>query len=375
MSLDQLTKNYPALGYYFDPFIDSNDYILSTDGDSAEILIKSSGDTLKLSNNDLQKLSKAKKFKKPRFYFIDHCGFQYSDFGEICITVFRPEYSFIDEAQEWYAKPLKFKISTKLFNIGPASPLFVLINEPIYRDSDLQYDFQNFATIKVSKTNIKDIKDDIIKAMYYLNSFYLKPIGFVAKIYQMKIDYDAIKLWDIEVDDIFKKLNRVRTRTRFDFISLQPLNLYNKAQLLNSDEKFLLLYRILEFFMDRARIRKISDIRFNKNVSDILLIKTIDKKNEEMLLQNLLNEALSINQKKRISRFAFYSKLISEDNYQFLSTALYKYRNSIVHAKEQQILDTKIPNPFDLTNEPQSWIYIVDDIVQKCIRKYNKPSG
>ena len=82
---------------------------------------------------------------------------------------------------------------------------------------------------------------------------------------------------------------------------MEPLKLYNQAQLLNGDEKFLYLYRILEFFTLRARIRKLNEIRYDKNISDLLLLKTIDQKNEEMLLENLINEALNSKQKKRIS--------------------------------------------------------------------------
>ena len=375
MKIDNLIENYPDLEYYLEPFNDSKEYLLATDGKSAEIQIKSIGLTLKLSKTDLVNLSNSKRFTKPDFTFLNHCGYVYKDYGEVCISVFHPKYPFTSETQEWPANPLKLKISNKLYEIGSASPLFVLINEPIYQDRDIQYDFQNFTTIKVTHSCIKDIKDDIIKVMYYLNSHYLKSIGFVAKLYQMEIiNDDPLNFWDTDLQDIFKKINRVRTRTRTDFISMEPLKLYNQAQLLNGDEKFLYLYRILEFFMQRARIRKVNEIRYDKNISDLLLLKTIDQKNQEMLLENLLNESLNSNQKKRISGYAFNCKLILEDKYECLTKSLYKYRNSIVHAKEQQIMDTKIPDPFDQNNENQPWINIVDDIVLKCIKKYNKPT-
>jgi hypothetical protein len=188
----------------------------------------------------------------------------------------------------------------------------------------------------------------------------------------MNIDYDAIELWNTDEYEKFKKLNRVRIRERYDFLSLEPLKLYNHSQLLNGDEKFLLLYRILEFFMDRARIKKLNELRSDKTVTDNQLLKTIDKKNEEMLLDNLLITSLNTNQKKRLSSYAFHCKLIPSNNYKLLPKALYKYRNSIVHAKEQQITETKIPDPFSQSTETYSWTYIVDDIALKCIIKYNK---
>jgi hypothetical protein len=372
MNIDQFDKNYPNLAYFTETLSESKDFSLLTDGISADIKVKSTGDSLKLSKDHLTNLNDSRRFIKKGFHFIDHCGFQFGKYGEISITFFHPKFNYIDYSEEWDANPLKFKVGNKLFSIGPASPLFVFISEPLYRDSDLQYDFQNFTTIKVTNTSYVLVKDDIIKAIYFLNSYYLKKIGYVSRIFQMNIDYDAIELWNTDESEKFKKLNRVRTRERYDFLSLEPLKLYNHSQLLNGDEKFLLLYRILEFFMDRARIKKLNELRSDKTVTDNELLKIIDKRNEEMLLENLLNSSLNANQKKRLSGYAFHCKLIPSNNYQSLPKALYKYRNSIVHAKEQQITETKIPDPFSQSTETYSWTYIVDDIALKCIIKYNK---
>jgi hypothetical protein len=74
--------------------------------------------------------------------------------------------------------------------------------------------------------------------------------------------------------------------------------------------------------MDRARIKKLKELRSDKTVSDIDLLKTIDKKNEEMLLDNLLITSLNTNQKKRLSSYAFHCKLIPSNNYQFAKSTL-----------------------------------------------------
>jgi hypothetical protein len=191
MNIDQLNKNYPDLEYFTEPLSESKDYSLTTDGITAEIAIKSTGDILKLSKDHLTSLNDSKKFIKRGFHFIDHCGFQFGKYGEISITFFHPKFNYIDEAQEWYANPLKFMIGNKLFSIGPASPLFVFISEPLNRDSDLQYDFQNFTTIKVTNTSYVTIKDDIIKAIYFLNSYYLRKIDTSLGYIKWNIDYDA----------------------------------------------------------------------------------------------------------------------------------------------------------------------------------------
>jgi len=376
MITDEFIENYGDLENYLKLFEDSENFTIEPTGPNANIYIKPIEEILKLSERDLNKLCNGNRLKKNGLNYIKHCGYIFKGFGEISISVFHPKYSFIDKVEEWIAEPLKFKIENKIFEVGPATPLFVLLNEPIYRDSDWQYEFQNFATVKVINTDGTNIKDDIVKALYYLNSHYLKPIGFAARIYQMEIvDDDPLNLWENDIYDIFKKVNRVRTRKRDNLLSTEPLILYNQAQSTKGDDKFLHLYRILEFFMHRAKIRKVNELRFDPNVSDSLLLKTIELRNEEMQLENLVKETLSSNQKKKISKYAHHKELIREDDFKYLTKALYKYRNSIVHAKEHQIEDTIIPDPFEQNYAVQPWIYIVDEIVIKCIRKYNTTCG
>jgi len=372
MKTSELIYNNPDLEDYLKLFEDSKDYILTSTGNNANIQIRLCGLNIELSNKDLAFLSTGEKIKKTGYFHLNHCGFTYKNYGEISIIVIPSKYAYTIEAQEWHANPLKFKIRNKLFEVGSASPLFVLLNEPIYRDSDWQY----FTTIKIINTNNKEIKTDTIKALFYLNSHYLKNIGLIAKIHQMEINLDEeLDLWSDEYYDRFKKLNRVRIRTRNDFSSIEPLLLYNQAQIFDNDEKFLYLYRILEFFMNRARIQKVAEVRLDSNFSDNDLIRIIENKNEEKLLSNLLNEALNSNQKKRMAGYAFNKKLINKDNYKLLTNALYKYRNSIVHAKEQQITEIRIPDPFEQIEEANPWINIVDELALKCIIKYNKTSG
>lgn len=372
MKFNELLDENPGISEYLALFKDSKDYLLSTDGVSADIKLKINGLNLKLSSEDLYIISNGQRIKKAGFTYIKHCGIIYKDYGEISIDVFHPMYSFIEDAQGWNALPLRFKINNKLFEVDSSSPLFVLLNEPIYRDSDFQYDFQNFATIKVTNTNPTEIKTDIIKALFYLNSHYLQPTGFAAKIYQMDLsELDPLDIYNSDFEDIFKKVNRVRTRKRDDFISLEPLILYNHSKGLKGDDKYLCLYRILEFFMQRARLQKMKEMRFDEKIPDSILLKTFDQKNEEAQLENLLNEAITINKKKKISGYAFHKNLIKEDNFKFIGPALYKFRNSIVHAKESQISDTKIPDPFQPEDRILPWAYIMDEFIQSCIRKYN----
>ena len=71
MNIDQLNQNYPGLEYLTEPLSESKDYSLTTDGFTAEIAIKSTGDILRLSKEHLTNLNYSKKFIKKGFHFID----------------------------------------------------------------------------------------------------------------------------------------------------------------------------------------------------------------------------------------------------------------------------------------------------------------
>lgn len=62
MNIDQLNLNYPDLEYFTEPLSESKDYSLATNGITAEIAIKSTGDILRLSKDHLTNLNDSKKF-------------------------------------------------------------------------------------------------------------------------------------------------------------------------------------------------------------------------------------------------------------------------------------------------------------------------
>src|SRR5690606_9020222 len=101
---------------------------------------------------------------------------------------------------------------------------------------------------------------------------------------------DPLNLFENDIDDIFRKVKRRRTRTLKDLISKEPLVFYTQAVSLTGDEKFLCLYRIIEFFMYRARVNRIKEIRFNTSISDKELLMFFDHKDELSMLENLITE-------------------------------------------------------------------------------------
>ena len=201
------------------------------------------------------------------------------------------------------AKPLFFKIGANQIKVGGASPLFVLLTQPIFWDSDFYFDgFYNFATLSIEISDNDDYESVIIKAIYYLNSHYLKKIGFVANLRYLEVDIrDPLNIYEgIDIKKVFAKATRVRNKERKNFISTEPLSLYNYAQISFGEQKFLYLYRILEYFWFKAKLQKLKEIRFDTNENEIEILRVLDLRNElqNILLRVLANKIFHLNQKK-----------------------------------------------------------------------------
>ena len=105
--------------------------------------------------------------------------------------------------------------------VGGASPLIVLLMESHYRDSDVHPDsFNSFATVRLYGVKQKHSEASFHKALYYINSHYFKPLGFVASLRHLETDFDDpldIFYGATEPEEAFKKIIRKRIRTRGRF--------------------------------------------------------------------------------------------------------------------------------------------------------------
>jgi len=379
MIVNNKISEYPDLEGYLNHFKDDDEFNLIFEDDGFTISINHVNKNITFTNDKIHKLIDGEQYDY-QISYLGSCGFSYENYTEVCISVNHPNYSFIDSLREWRTEPLKFHVGNSLIEIGDASPLFVLLFEPVYRDSDFQYDFDQFATIKIFSANNNLGKLDFIKALYYLNSSYLKKIGFVASVNHLEIDdSDPLDLWNNDIYDIFDRIKTSDIKLKPDLDSIKPLTFYNYAQASKGDEKFLNLYRILEFFMNRSRLKKLKEIRRNSHYSEEDILKFVENMNEEKLLINLISETLKGREqiKNRLLNFAYEHNLIQQkdSNILCLCKELYKYRNSLVHAKETQIENTLVPNLFIKSTDKEYWIDILNEISVEVIKKYNKTSG
>jgi hypothetical protein len=368
--------DYPEVEDYLKLFIDDDNFLLTFNEKGFSITINKLNHKLLFTDSTINELIIGNKIEEGIKYH-GSSGFTIKKYTEICVSINHPDYTFLN-IPEWNTSPIQFGIGDFLCEISLASPLFVLLLEPIYRDSDFQYDFQKYATIKIIASKKDSEISNITKALYYLNSSILKKIGFIASVHHLEIaNDDPLDLWNNEIEEIFDKIKSNKILIKPDLKSIEPLAFYNKAIESEGDDKFLHLYRIFEFFMNRSRIKKLKQLRNDTSYSEEDIIEYIDNKNEEKLLINLISESLSNrNQiKNKLLNFAFEKSLIRKKDIKTLATTLYKYRNSIIHAKETQINQTVIPDLFIRTSGTDLWIIILNDIAIEIIKKYNKTSG
>lgn len=328
---------------------------------------------LRLNGRALNRLLKGELIDRiPQFKYYSHYGFSFDNYGEFFIG---NDSSFLYElyGHNTYID-LNFKISSTFIEINTVSTLCKLLLESYYSkhldyiaDRGLE---EYFYTIKIYDTPIKQHKESFIKALYYLNSHYLQRTGNSVSIYQvLPEDYDIL-IEESEYDNVVN-VEIKRTRTRKDFISIEPIILFNHASTQNKENCFLSFYRILEFFFYRALENELKKLRFDSNVAEKTIIQTIQKKDERNLLFTLLSNTLTDAEKRNIVSFLLHKSIIDKNTFTCLCNRLYDYRNSLVHSKEYQINSTQLPDLFNERKEYEIWNYVIRNIARICISRLN----
>jgi len=373
MTIQEFIEEYCELGSYLQLVCNEHGQKLRLKNDTIEIPVNLVEDEIKIHESQLGKLINGEEPDRiPNFKYLDTYGIKFKNYYEFCISIQSDDYDWLD-GSHWKTEPLKFKIGSTQFEVGSISSMMVLLTEPIHRVSHEHYDFFNFASIKMAITSGLDYKNEFTKGIFYLNSCYLKPIHFYAQLKSIAFNNDdPLELFSRDdPESFFKIAKRSRTIKRKDFIKCEPLNLYNYATVVKGEQRFFAYYRVLEFFMEQAIIHRAKNLRTDLKISDEDLVKELCARNEEEQLIILLKEVLSQSKKNKFLNYCQIKNIITQKKIENIASALYKYRNSIVHAKERQIANTNFPDPFDINTKLHYWVYIVGELARECIMKFN----
>ena len=308
------------------------------------------GEDMVLTSTDLQHIRDGEtNLKIKGLTFIDDCGLAFHKYAEFFIWLGHPKFSSFEGQDIWlHPKPLRFNINKVRIEVGPASSIIVLLFSRRYTHREyFPEGISHFPTIKISCSSPSEYTSYFNKALFYLNSHYLRDIGLYG--YLMHLDFEDDQSEYESIGDNAVKLGRQRIRTRRDFQNVEPLAIYNNACTLSAENRFLEFYRILEFFFERNKTMKISQLRFDKTITAEELIRSAIIRSERDHLAELAFEITTPSIRDSLTYFAQKYRLIAKRDFSLLPTALYEFRNSLVHAKENEITRTRIPDPFNST--------------------------
>ncbi|WP_445664400.1 hypothetical protein [Fodinibius sp. AD559] len=331
---------------------------------------------LRLVKKDLEKIYSREFPKKRELQLYPDCGFSFNFYGEFLIDVHHPDLIHLTSTTDRLpTDPLQFKIDDVLIEVGPASDLFIFLFQPKYRNGDIYPDgFSEFGTLKILNCPQNEFKDYVTKGLYYFNSYYLKRTNMVAHIeHFVSVDdenyHEFERFNSMDIDEV---VGRTRVRARNNFHATEPLELYNYAITQKGDDQFLAFYRILEFFFNRYKKKRLEELRFDKNISEQKIIEEITLIREEQYIVKMLNWSLTDSMQKKLYEYAFHHSLITSNSFSQLCSKLYEFRNSIVHAKESELDKTQIPDPFQHNSQTQNWIFITKFISERLIKDLNE---
>jgi hypothetical protein len=293
--------------------------------------------------------------------YIEHCGFHLNKFTEIFFTVS----NFV----EWPSdRQLKIKIDGFFIEIGLATGFSKIFLMAKYFDVYSKLAIEELLSVKIYSANIEKAKDCFHKALYYLNSHYLyksKNFGIVANFETEYPNYYAIGE---------QSVNRTRTRNRRDFISIEPLKLYNYAKTEENHYQYLAFYRVLEFFFPRVIEIKVKEMRSKNTISESAIISFIrdSTANEKNYLFHVIENSLTSSKKNNILSYSKSLNLIDKNaSFRQFTDKIYEIRNSIVHSKENEITKSFIPEIFFARDNLTYWNYIIRDISHNAINTLN----
>ncbi len=379
--LQHLLQEYPRLAEYVNNL--SSDTLSKTkwEGDCLCIYIGLLDQYIHISKPSLEALN---NYKKPNnisdFSYLENYGINYKTYYELALNITNSNLILSESGDRWKKKRLRFEVGGVKYEISSMSKLATLLTELIY--SEFKFiSYNDCVSMKIITDN-DDYKNAFKKGLFYLNYYYLQHTSFHAELMLLSGRNDGYKDQEIYenrdnyenvMDYIFSEIKRDRSRKRADFINVEPLSLYLDSRYKKGENRFLSLYRILEFFMQRAIIKKIDDVRKNDNVSTEDILKISSNRNEEKQLSNLLQEVATESLRNRLCNYCISKQIIpSGSAYNKIHKELYQFRNSLVHAKETELNRAYIPDIFGNGSTVESWNYVVEMLAIRCIEKYNK---
>lgn len=359
-----------------DEIIDNNNkYLLFKDNRSKQ--------KIKIDkNNDYLFLSDAKNLK-----IIPNIGFLKKDYFEMNYSNFNELDPFIIDSFDF--KFYMFTIDNVIVQIEKESSTYLFLKNKIFEDidSDYLYEGEDF-TLSLKGVNKNNYLEYLALAIFYIR--YYNPLNFeeipILENINNNFDLDFylnLNKYDdsnykYESDNAKLRINRCTNfqNMKFNYIKyINAIKFFNAGiDLLGEQISFQYFYKVLEhFFLISQKDYFVSIIEDYNTQQDLdLFIDKITKiyQNSEIeqlrLLIHKINQSFDL---EPLVKYAYKNKVIQVKSIDNLCTFLYKYRNSIVHGKNDTNLELRVPNLF-LSQEEIIWNNIIQILSELTIRLY-----
>lgn len=327
--------------------------------DSIEMPIPGLKDSIILSEDDIKKLDSCGLPSHNEFIFFENYGFSYRKYSEVFLTFETPIDQFV---------LLPFSIGSIHFVLSDYSYIaYSLLTDYFESASEIYHDvrFMNDYNIslKIINSPLEDILINTEKAMFYINSHYIRKLNNANSI------FDLTMSWDSNNSDCV--ITRTRIRKRKDFHNIIPLKLYNYACNQRSDSQFLSFYRILEYYFPYTVDAEICKIRQDKSIENKNLLKKLKElQSEKESLSLLFKQVVSNSDLEYFQNLLLKNKMYENKN--VVSNQLYQFRCSLVHAKSDMEELITIPDFRETDKAISIWSIIVRNIAEKCIKIFEE---
>lgn len=322
--------------------------------------VPETGAQLRLDQAQLSQLANYGRASIDGLTYFDHCGLHTGRYAEFLIYL-----------NGWHAWPTKnalpFRVGDVQVSAGRCSHLIPLLFEPFYSDDRFnQMDFNEYSSIRLVGVTHESASDVIHEALYYLNSAYLDPIKTGAQIHHLRTQNDLRKLIKQAKADA---VSRKRVRRREPIANQPAVLLFNRASVTYGEASFLGYFRVLEYFAQSGFEIEVQKSRRDESVPVRRLIRIVQDRSDKVQMLHLLRAVTTPTQRGRLLDYAVHHKLGHYKDFDSLAESLYKFRNSVVHAKAAEIARTLLPNPLSPENALTHWIYLAREMSMIAIRK------
>lgn len=325
---------------------------------------------------DLLKLFRNKKNQtilSENLSYLNDYGIQYKDYIELFILNFPENIEFVHDS---FVIDFDFQIDNIKFNFSPPSDLFNFLMDfrykGIYEEIDEKGFDEKYFTLKILNSKDVDFLDYAHQAVYFINSDLIiksDNVFYLTKLNSTKITKKGLDLLDQEIVDVID-LNRFAEGKKYLKKQIVPVKLFNYSLLQEFYNKYLYLYKILEYYASLNRLKKIELMRSDINVDTATLIDYIKNGNEERLLSNLLEDYIPPDDLQRFKYIIANCKALEEMKIFSLSKIIYSYRNSIVHSKEEKINKSIIPDIFPSDQVLENMNTLIENVVELVIENF-----